>query len=387
MIRFLIFFLVIFLIACNVTKRYYIRGEYDRAIARAVKKIKKEPSNEKEVYYLEKSYTAANHRDNENLRLLKLEGKPENWGDILEIYQKLKKRQSLVMPILPLKYKNRLIEFDYIDYDKDIIVAKQNAAEYWYTKGKQLLSTNNRFNARKAFQYFKNVKYYFETYQDVDDLIALAEQKGITKVGLMFENSTFYKLPPGFKDELFNIGFEKLEQKWKRYYSTIYDYETYHYIIKLNLKNIQILPEKVLHRESIKTKKVQDGTEVLLDSQNNVVKDSLGNPIRIPRMIEVSCHLIETIQQKAAHIEGDVIYFDVDEQRNVLTKPIASDFFFENISYIAYGDLRALDDDIRKQLGKPPLPFPNDLEMISGTMQIFKNVFYDLLRDNNYLLK
>lgn len=387
MVRFLTIILVILLAACNVTKRYYIRGEYDRAIARAVKKIKKDPSNEKEVYYLEKSYTAANQRDNERLRLLKLEGKPENWDDILEIYQQLKRRQSLVQPVLPLKYKNKVIQFDYIDYDKDIIVAKQNAAEYWYARGKQLLSSNNRFKAREAYQYFRNVKYYFETYQDVDNLMALAEQKGTTKVGLLFENNTIYKLPPSFKDELFNLGLEKLERPWKRYYPTIYENETYHYIIKLNLKIIQISPEKVLQRESIKTKKVQDGTEVLLDSQNNVVKDSLGNPVRVPRMVEVSCRLIETIQQKAAHIEGDVIYFDVDEQRNVLNKPIASDYFFENISYIAYGDLRALDEDIRKQLGKPPLPFPNDLEMISGTMQIFKNIFYDLLRDNNYLLK
>jgi hypothetical protein len=32
---------IIIVASCNITKRYYIRGEYDIAIARAVKKIKK----------------------------------------------------------------------------------------------------------------------------------------------------------------------------------------------------------------------------------------------------------------------------------------------------------------------------------------------------------
>ncbi len=378
---------VTIIVGCNVTKRYYIRGEYDRAIYRAVKKIKKHPAKEKEIVYLEKSYNAANLYDNEQLRLLKIEGKPENWGKILDIYQRLKYRQSLVQPILPLKLGNRMITFDYIDYDKDIVTAKQNAAEYWYAKGKQLLNSGNRFQAREAYQYFKNVKHYFDTYQDVDNLMLVAKQKGVSKVGLMFENNTIYKLPPDFKSNLFNLEFERLDNQWVRYFPNTESNEQYHYIIKLNLKAIQLSPEKLLQRETIKTKKIQDGTEVLLDSQNNVVKDSLGNPVRVPRMVEVSCKLIEMVQQKAAHVDGEVVYFDVDEQKVLTTKPLGADYFFEHVTYIANGDLRALDDDTKKKLGQPPIPFPNDIEMIAGTIGIFRNVFFDVLRDNAYRIK
>ncbi len=386
--RLSVFIVVVTLIVgCNVTKRYYIRGEYDRAIYRAVKKIKKHPAKEKEIVYLEKSYNAANLYDNEQLRLLKIEGKPENWGKILDIYQRLKYRQSLVQPILPLKLGNRMITFDYIDYDKDIVTAKQNAAEYWYAKGKQLLNSGNRFQAREAYQYFKNVKHYFDTYQDVDNLMLVAKQKGVSKVGLMFENNTIYKLPPDFKSNLFNLEFERLDNQWVRYFPNTESNEQYHYIIKLNLKAIQLSPEKLLQRETIKTKKIQDGTEVLLDSQNNVVKDSLGNPVRVPRMVEVSCKLIEMVQQKAAHVDGEVVYFDVDEQKVLTTKPLGADYFFEHVTYIAHGDLRALDDDTKKKLGQPPIPFPNDIEMIAGTIGIFRNVFFDVLRDNAYRIK
>lgn len=383
---YLIISLVLFA-GCNVTKRYYIRGEYDRAIVRAVKKIKKKSNNEKEIVYLEKSYITANLKDNEQLKLLKLEGKPDNWEEILRIYEKLKWRQTIVQPILPLKLNARTINFEYIDYNKDIITAKQNAAEYWYAKGKQLLNSGDRFMAREAYEHFKNVKFYFDTYQDVENLMMLAKQRGITRVGMMLENNTIYKLPPDFKKELFNLEYERLDGKWIRYFPDIDNNETYHCIVKLNIKNILISPEKLLQRESIKTKKIQDGTEVLLDSQNNVVKDSLGNPIRVPRMVEVSCRLMETVQQKTTRVEGEVIYFDVLAQKVITSKPLASDYFFEHITYMANGDLRALDEEIRKRLGALPVPFPNDMEMISGSMFIFKNVFFDLLRDNKYRIK
>jgi len=49
--------------------------------------------------------------------------------------------------------------------------------------------------------------------------------------------------------------------------------------------------------------------------------------------------------------------------------------------------LRALDDEIKKKIGQPPVPFPTDMEMIAGTIGIFRNVLYDLLRDNTYRIK
>lgn len=383
----LLIILSIFFSSCNVTKRYYIRGEYDRAIARAVKKIKKNPTKEKEITYLEKSYNAANQYNQERLKFLKTEGRPENWGEILDIYSTLKYRQSIIQPVLPLKLGNRTISFPYIDYDKDIQNAKQNAAEYWYTKGKQLLNSGNRYQAREAYENFKNVKYYYETYQDIDNLMALSLLKGVSKVAMRFENNTIFKLPVDFKDRLFNLEFERLDSKWVRYFPNPDNNDQYHYAVKLNLKAIQILPEKVFVRESVKTKKVQDGTEVLLDNNNNVVKDSLGNPVRVPRMVEVSCKLIETVQQKGAHLDGEVLYFDIDKQKEITIKPLGSDYFFEHSIFIANGDLRALDEETRKKLGQLPVPFPNDIEMISGAIEIFKKVFSDLLYENKYIIK
>ncbi|MGQ9847741.1 MAG: hypothetical protein ACUVQP_09635 [Bacteroidales bacterium] len=377
----------LFLFSCNVTKRYYIKGQYDKAIVRAVKKIKKNPSKEKEIVYLEKSYNAANQYDNERIKFLKTEGRPENWVEILNLYSTLKYRQSIIQPILPLKIGDKTITFSYIDYDKDIQNAKQNATEYWYEKGKRLLNSGNRYQAREAYDCFKNVKYYYDTYQDIDNLITISLQQGVSKVAMKFENNTIFKLPPDFKDKLFNLDFKRLDSKWIRYFPNPDPNDQYHFMVKLSLNSIQILPEKVFVRESVKTKKIEDGTEVLLDNNNNVVKDSLGNPIRVPRIVEVSCKLIETVQQKGAHIEGEVVYFDIDNKNEITHKPLGSDYFFEHSTFIANGDLRALDEETRKKLGQLPVPFPNDLEMILGAIDIFKKVFSDLLFENKHIIK
>jgi len=104
-------------------------------------------------------------------------------------------------------------------------------------------------------------------------------------------------------------------------------------------------------------------------------------------MVEVTCKLIETVQQKGSHIEGEVIYFDIDNQKEITHKPLGSDYFFEHSIFVANGDLRALDEETRKKLGQLPVPFPNDMEMISGAVDIFKKVFSDLLYDNKYIIK
>ncbi|HPZ74984.1 MAG TPA: hypothetical protein PK723_04130 [Candidatus Pacearchaeota archaeon] len=382
-------FVIILLLvtACATTKKYYVHGEYDKAIAHAVKKIKANPNNKKEIIYLEKSFNIANQYDLERINFLRAEGRPENWGEILDLYINLQNRQSLIQSILPLKLDGRNLNFPYVNYDEDIIYAKKKAAEYWYAKGKQLLVSGDRFQTRQAYEYFMNIKNYFPSYQDVDQLITQASHQGVTRVGLVFENNTIYNLPSNYVNELFNLDFQRLNNKWIQYYPQINQNEKYHYIIKLNLKAILLSPAEVSHNETIKTKKIQDGTEVLLDSNNDVVKDSLGNPVRVPRIVEVSCKLTETIQSRSARLTGDITYFEVETQNVITTKPLTTDYFFKYITYTANGDLRALDKYILLKLGEVLVPFPNDIEMIIGATDLFKNAFFNLLLANRWNIK
>ena len=371
---------------CVTSKKLYQKGRYDQALRKSVKKLRGNPEKTKEINILEKAFNSANEANNNRIKYLKTEGKPESWNEIFLNYSFLKDRQELVRTVLPLKDGSRVIDFPKIDYDNEIVNAKKNAAEYFYVHAKNLLSSNNRFKARDAYFELKKVKEYYNTYQDVDKYIEQARYMGITKVLLKFDNNTIIKLPPQYSKELLDFNTTQLNSEWVNYYlkSENINFDN---IVNVNLKIIDISPEKLKEKESVQTKTIQDGTEYQLDQHNNVIKDSLGNPIKVPRMVNISCKVLEILQQKAAHLEGQLEYSDNSGKSLITSKPIASDFFFENRVVTANGDLRALDNETAKLIGKPPLPFPDNIQMVMGATDVFKKVMIDALIENKYIIK
>ena len=51
--------------ACTISKKYLQRGQYDMAVNKAVKKLRKKRTKEKEILILEEAYTKANNIDND----------------------------------------------------------------------------------------------------------------------------------------------------------------------------------------------------------------------------------------------------------------------------------------------------------------------------------
>jgi len=68
----------------------------------------------KQIEILEKSYQVANDQDNERIRYLRMEGKPNNWDDIYLTYKSLNDRQSLVKSVTPLNKNGKTIDFSYV---------------------------------------------------------------------------------------------------------------------------------------------------------------------------------------------------------------------------------------------------------------------------------
>lgn len=385
--RYILYILTVFLfMGCVSSKKLYQKGHYDAAIRKTVKKLKGKPDHVKSINILEKSYNTANDNDNGRIKYLKTEGNPQMWNEVFNIYSRLKDRQDLVKTVLPLKDGNRTIDFPRIDYDREIVEAKKNAAEYFYVHAQKLLSSNDRFKARDAYYEFKKVKEYYQNYQDVDKFMEQARIAGISNVLIQFENNTIIKLPKEFGISLLDFNTSVLNSEWVRY-TNQNNGGGFSNVVKVNLKTINISPEKLKEKESTYTKKVQDGWEVKLDENNNTVKDSLGNPIKVPRMVTVSCKVLEVLQSKASHLEGTVEYYDNNNNSFITSKPLASDYFFENRAVTANGDYRALDPETEKLVGKTPVPFPNDIDMIMGATEVFKKVMIDLLKDNKYVIK
>ena len=96
------FILTILFSGCGSSKKQLSKGNYDAAIDKAVKELRRDPDDEKQIEILTESYRVANELDNERIRYLKMEGRPDSWDEIYQIYQALNDRQSLVRTVTPL---------------------------------------------------------------------------------------------------------------------------------------------------------------------------------------------------------------------------------------------------------------------------------------------
>lgn len=364
-------------------------GNYDQAINKSIKKLKRNPGKEKEVVVLQNAYKKANDRDKEKIQFLKADGTPDNWDKIFSLYSQMSYRQEKIKPLLPLEIASthQPAVFEILNYDQEIINAKQKAAEYFYTHAKSLLDKNEKISARKAYDELQQIKNYYPNYKDVDDLLVKARSMGSSYVLFKMENRTGVPLPPNFEEELSKISLSDLNANWLLYETKENKQHHYDYTILVNMKQIDVSPEAVKEINTTETKEVRDGYEYILDERGNVKKDSLGNDMKKPKYKTIKCTLSETYQSKKAIIAGTLDYINNNTGQLIKTNPIASENFFEYSSATAIGDLNALKPESKSKLGKKPIPFPNNFDMIFKAGQTLKGMVKDIIWANKGILQ
>ncbi len=117
-----VFILTILMSGCGSSKKQLQRGNYDAAIEKSVKQLRKDPNDNKQIAILEDAFRIANEQDNERVRFLKMEGKPSNWDEIYLVYKRLYDRQSLVRTVTPLSVNGRSVDFPFVDYMQEMVI-------------------------------------------------------------------------------------------------------------------------------------------------------------------------------------------------------------------------------------------------------------------------
>ncbi|MBI4649548.1 MAG: hypothetical protein HY738_23840 [Bacteroidia bacterium] len=387
--RTIIFLLItpFFIISCNSSKKLIQKGYYDQAVKKAVIKLRKNPANQKEAINLDKAYKLANEQDNNRIKFLRQEGNPDIWDEVFQKYSALKTRQELVKTVLPITIEGKTINYQSVDYNREIIEAKKKAAEFFYVHGQKLLKQGDKLSAREAYSEFQKVKQYYRDYQDIDKFIEQAKYAGISRVFVNVANQSMLKITREFEALLLSIDFNRLNSDWVEYYTEKKNEKIYDYLITVQLTKIDLLPEKILEERYVDSKEIEDGWEYVLDNKGNVAKDSLGNDIKKPKKKTISCQVIKTRQTKVVHIEGFVEYFVNSTNKTLITIPVAADHVFDHVYAIANGDLKALTESSKKLIGIRPLPFPPDIDMIYNAGLTLQKSINDALGNNKYLIK
>lgn len=359
--------------SCSSPKRQMESGNYDAAITKAVEKLRKRRDDKENIDILEQSYRIALEKDNERIRLLKMEGNARNWDEIYLIYKKMHDRQSMVRTVLPLKSGSRTVDFPYVDYMEEMITAKNKAADYYYAHGMELMENGTKESYRQAYDEFVRAKEYVGDYENIDRMIEEARYLGISRVLVKVDNRSHIKFPPEFESDLLALDLPRLDRGWVEYHTRQLEEDTpFDYIVSVIIKAVMVSPDNTFRRDSLIKREIEDGYQYVLDDNGNVMKDSTGNDIKIKKYKEVQCALIESVQTKECRIDGEVEIVSLNPAKVIKKDPISADSYFEHISARAIGDMEALLPAQRAKTESEPVPFPSDIEMVIRCSEALK---------------
>ena len=363
-------------------------GDYELAISKCIQKLQHKDNDEAAIV-LEAAYDKAYYRDINEIAFLKKEGNPSNNMKVYQLYQSIRSRYNQVQPLLPLhiKSKNRDAIFNNVA-DEDLIVSKNQAAEYLYAKSLQLIANKNRFDARQANFNLVQVKTLFGNYKNADQLIEETSISGKTLILYNVINLGINSLPSNLYSNLNSLSLYNLNSQWQEFRLPSADTLTkFHYKLILNVNNVIVSPDNIAENKYTETKQVEDGWEYVLDAHGNVAKDSLGNDIKKPKFKTITAFVSEVSQMKVATIQCNLNLIDLSTGNLVFSLPVQNTNTFEHHYAVANGDLKALTDASKEKIKVPPLPFPNELDLLMGCSEQIKPLIYNLISQNKgYIL-
>jgi len=378
-----VFILTILLSGCGSSKKQLEKGNYDAAIQKAVKQLRKDPKDADQIDILNQAYKVANDQDNERVGMLKMEGKPNSWDEVYLVYKALNDRQSLVRTVTPLNLKGRTVDFPYIDYMPDMVNAKRKAADFYNTHADDLMKTGIKESFRQAYTEYLRAKEYVGDYEGIDNKIQDAQLRGMSRVFVSIQNSSMLKFPKEFEDDLLALDFPRLNSQWVEYYTqNLNDNTQFDYYVNVNIRSVWVSPDQSQQRDSVIKKRIQDGFTYVLDKKGNVMQDSLGNDIKTPKYKNLQCALVETVQSKKCHIDGDVDVIQMNPNKELKKDPIRAESKFENISSRALGDIQALNSNQLERTKTSIVPFPTDIEMVIRCSEPLKRAVRETIQND-----
>lgn len=375
--------MTILLAGCGSSKKQLQKGNYASAIDKAVKDLRRNPDDAKQIDILDRSYKIMNDQDNERIRFLKMEGKPNNWDEIYLVYKSLSDRQAYVRTVLPLNLNGRSIDYTYVDYVPEMVMAKRKAADFYFAHGVELMKSKIKDSYRQAFAEFIRAKEYVGDYPGIDNKIQEAQYLGMSRVFVTIQNNSILKFPKEFENDLLALDLPSLNNQWVEYHTVNLNPDThYDYFVNVNVRNIVVSPDMSEERDTVIKREVEDGFVYKLDQRGNVMRDTAGNDIKIKKYKTLQCALIETVQIKNCQITGDIEVIQINPNKILKKDPLGAQSTFEHVSARALGDVQALNAAQRESIKSKAVPFPSDIDMVVRCSETLKLAIRGAMQNN-----
>lgn len=362
--------------SCSPVKKInenVISGEYDKAINKTIDELKKTKNKKKKDQYkliLKDVFNKSVIKSQNKISSLKKDKNPEFYYKIYLEYQKLINRQNKLMNI-----SSNSLKFNFKNYDNDHIEFRYKTSDYYMQLSKSLISKDDRLDYRNAYEYLITIESINPNYLETRSLINLCLSRGKDHILLNVLNESNSVIYKELQKDILNINSYDLNSKWKSFHTAKDNYlGKTDYYIDLAFKAFIISPERILEKENTKKRNIKDGYTYQLDNNGNVMSDSLGNDIKIDKIVEISAKTKEFSQSKSAKVIAEVRYYD--NKNNLIEKfPLESEFWFRNIFLEFTGDKRVLSKKDKRLLKGRFLPFPpDDILLFNNSENIKQNL-------------
>lgn len=382
-----------FLVSCSGVKKTQEAintGNYSIAIDKALSNLtnnKTKKGNQPYILLLEDAFKKNTERERKQVTLWEKDDNPAYYEVIYNSYTNLRAIQKRIRPILPLyiQEENREAKFVFNDYENNFLDAKDQLSEHLYDTAEDLLlNAQNKQEFRKAYSDFTYLEKINPGFEDTRQKIEEAHAKGIDYVRVLIVNQTEQIIPVRLEEELLNFDTYGLNDLWTTYHNTVQQNLEYDYEMQLSFREINISPEQLNEKHISKEKQIKDGYKYAVDTKGKVVKDSLGNKIKIDKFKTVRSDFYHFTQYKAAQVVGNVSFIDLQNRKQLNSYPLASEFIFEH-SYADYeGDKRALDYEQQSLLKIGPAVFPTNEQMVYDAGEDIKIRLKNIVKNNSF---
>lgn len=344
-------FAALFLAACVNPQKLVYQGRYDEAIQHITRKfkssLKRSPEN---VTALEDALAKANDADSREIGNLKAQNQDSNWENIKTIYRRIKTRQELIRPLLPVKDDNgRVATLNLMEVEQAINESGVKALEFNYNRAVGLLAANDVLKAREAYVILQGIEKDYPGHKDVSTLIVQARTKGTINILLTYEDKTNLKndySQTAFVDSLFK---DFVADEWNKYDreakpNVLYDYTVF---VKVNFINFSAF----FNNPNTLQRTAEVDTTVNNVAQKKTVTATLNQNLQSQQID------YEYFWQVSNNRTNETVCLHQETQNPLNYK-------YERTTATFTGDKRALTTADKKQVDDAAKAFPNKAELM-----------------------
>jgi len=368
------------LVSCKSVDKMVEQGKYDEAILFSAEKMAGEKDKKtKYVQGIEEAFRKATEKDLARVQYLTSEEREDNWSRIYFTYEKIKNRQDRITPFLPLVSEDGYkAEFQFVHTNARMKEAGDRASAYYYRGAEELMieaRKGDKLAARSAVRKLDKIDHFKSDYKNKKAMTDEGYFLGTTRVLLKMKNDAFVIIPEAFEREVLGISVYDLNSRWTEYFLEDARNVPIDITAELSITHMDVSPESEYVKHYTDSKEIPESRNQT-DRNGNVLKDSLGNEIKVFVNKTISAYVTEVQRTKQAMVRGQLLFVDKDTNERINTRPITVEAVFDERFCTYNGDREALSGRTRNRLrSNHAVGFPSDYDL---TMEAAVNLKHEM---------